>query len=352
MGWRNRRVASTSMNRESSRSHAVFTMTLESKESRNELVNIRRSQLNLVDLAGSERQKDTHTEGSRLKEASSINRSLMCLGQVIMALVDVSNGKSRHICYRDSKLTFLLKAVINEDTQGNVKQLQAEVKKLKEQLAQALTSSGGDSAPGGPQPLMGNNMQMNHILLKKVAQLEEAWTQKDKFIHSSRMIIRFREDHISRLEKKLKAGQSSLSDAESQALIDQLKEEIKILSDQVDHHPKMTRYAAENYSLREENRLLRSLESVLKAEEVSTQVAAELEEAFQRALESEKLTEGKDILTTPTKAYNLRSRFVPLSSPEHLNGFDNDGEDIWSEQPPSDMTEMALTEELRQVQVR
>ncbi|MEQ2168504.1 hypothetical protein GOODEAATRI_015186, partial [Goodea atripinnis] len=311
MGWRNRRVASTSMNRESSRSHAVFTMTLESKESRNELVNIRRSQLNLVDLAGSERQKDTHTEGSRLKEASSINRSLMCLGQVIMALVDVSNGKSRHICYRDSKLTFLLKAleillkhlfgllflqaVINEDTQGNVKQLQAEVKKLKEQLAQALTSSGGDSAPGGPQPLMGNNMQMNHILLKKVAQLEEAWTQKDKFIHSSRMIIRFREDHISRLEKKLKAGQSSLSDAESQALIDQLKEEIKILSDQVDHHPKMTRYAAENYSLREENRLLRSLESVLKAEEVSTQVVAELEEAFQRALESEKLTEGKDV---------------------------------------------------------
>lgn len=134
MGWRNRRVASTSMNRESSRSHAVFTMTLESKESRNDVVNIRRSQLNLVDLAGSERQKDTHTEGSRLKvqffdpfswiffllnfvivsvpllqEASSINRSLMCLGQVIMALVDVSNGKSRHICYRESKLTFLLK---------------------------------------------------------------------------------------------------------------------------------------------------------------------------------------------------------------------------------------------------
>lgn len=67
MGWRNRRVASTSMNRESSRSHAVFSMSLESKESVNEVVNIRTSQLNLVDLAGSERQKDTHTEGSRLK---------------------------------------------------------------------------------------------------------------------------------------------------------------------------------------------------------------------------------------------------------------------------------------------
>lgn len=89
-----------------------------------------------------------------------------------------------------------------------------------------------------------NKMYGNHltvllvcpqILLKKVAQLEEAWTQKDKFIHSSRMIIRFREEHISRLEKKLKAGQSSVSDMESQALIDQLKKEIKILSDQVKH---------------------------------------------------------------------------------------------------------------------
>ena len=67
MGWRNRRVASTSMNRESSRSHAVFTITVESMEKNNEVMNIRSSQLNLVDLAGSERQKDTHTEGVRLK---------------------------------------------------------------------------------------------------------------------------------------------------------------------------------------------------------------------------------------------------------------------------------------------
>uniref|UniRef100_A0A7N6AB43 Kinesin-like protein n=1 Tax=Anabas testudineus TaxID=64144 RepID=A0A7N6AB43_ANATE len=459
MGWRNRRVASTSMNRESSRSHAVFTMTLESKESVNDVVNIRTSQLNLVDLAGSERQKDTHTEGSRLKEASSINRSLMCLGQVIMALVDVSNGKNRHICYRDSKLTFLLrdslggnaktyiianvhpgskcfgeslstlqfaqrakliknKAIINEDTQGNVRQLQAEVKKLKEQLAEALASQAHvDSYKAkfmAAIRLWKKREEEKRMLLQKMAQLEEAWTQKDKFIHSSRMIVRFREDHISRLEKKLKAGQSLLSDKESQALIDQLKEEIKILRDQVEHHPKMTRYAAENFSLREENRQLRSLESVMKAEEVLTQVSAELEEAFQRVIESERLTETAaasstlvaadlaatveklkkqisqlqsekryldksnwhlenileatnaykkqevtelnrihvetiKILSTPTKAYNLRSRVVPLSSPDHLNGTDNTG-DIWDEQPPSDMTEMALTEELRQVQ--
>ena len=55
------------MNRESSRSHAVFTVTLESKERKAGMASIKVSRLHLVDLAGSERQKDTHAEGVRLK---------------------------------------------------------------------------------------------------------------------------------------------------------------------------------------------------------------------------------------------------------------------------------------------
>lgn len=62
------------------------------------------------------------------------------------------------------------------------------------------------------------------------------------------------------------------------------------------------------------------------------------------------------ILTTPTKGYNLRNRLVPLSSPDHLNGqAENiDVDDIQSEQPPPEMNELAceaLTEELKQMQV-
>lgn len=49
----------------------------------------------------------------------------------------------------------------------------------------------------------------------------------------------------------------------------------------------MTRYAAENFTLRQENRQLRSLESVIKAEEAATTIAVELDETFQRAMESE-----------------------------------------------------------------
>eukprot|EP00256_Glycine_max_P057171 XP_014624896.1 kinesin-like protein KIN-12E [Glycine max] len=56
----------------------------------------------------SNRQKTSGAEGERLKEAANINKSLSTLGHVIMILVDVANGKQRHIPYRDSRLTFLL----------------------------------------------------------------------------------------------------------------------------------------------------------------------------------------------------------------------------------------------------
>nr|XP_054748122.1 kinesin-like protein KIF15 [Lytechinus pictus] len=187
-GWHNRRVAATSMNRESSRSHAVFTVSIESKEKKAGVSNIRVSQLHLVDLAGSERQKDTKAIGVRLKEAGSINKSLSILGNVIMALVDIAHGKQRHVPYRDSKLSFLLRdslggnaktyiianvhpdakcfgetlstlkfarrakmiknrAVVNEDTQGNTLHLQAEIRRLREALA--MKEADG-SIPRGP----------------------------------------------------------------------------------------------------------------------------------------------------------------------------------------------------------
>ncbi|KAK2867619.1 hypothetical protein QQF64_023345 [Cirrhinus molitorella] len=366
MGWRNRRVASTSMNRESSRSHAVFTMTLESKETGQEVVNIRTSQLNLVDLAGSERQRDTHAEGSRLKEASSINRSLMCLGQVIMALMDVSNGKNRHICYRDSKLTFLLrdslggnaktyiianvhpgskcfgetlstlqfaqrakliknKAMVNEDTQGNVRQLQAEVRKLKEQLANALSQARIIEVTPTDQQTAHSNPEASYktqfiqamnfwkkvqeekkALQEKVSQLEAAWAQKEKFIQSNRMILKFRDDHIAQLKKELQTGQRLDPDQQNQ----QLQEEIRLLREQVEHHPRMMRYAAENCALREEVRALRALDSVRSAVETKVQSLTTLEKTFLQLLEAQRTEESSGappIYSTPVTMETLSS---------------------------------------------
>ncbi len=113
-GNRNRHTAETSMNKDSSRSHSIFTIyieTAETKKDGNE--SLRVGKLNLVDLAGSERQAKTHAEGDRLKEAAKINLSLSALGNVISALVD---GKSSHIPYRDSKLTRLLQDSLGGNT--------------------------------------------------------------------------------------------------------------------------------------------------------------------------------------------------------------------------------------------
>lgn len=103
-GNQNRTIGATNMNEHSSRSHAIFIVTIE-MGSLGDNSGIRVGRLNLVDLAGSERQNKTGSCGERLREASKINLSLSALGNVISALVD---GKTTHVPYRDSKLTRLL----------------------------------------------------------------------------------------------------------------------------------------------------------------------------------------------------------------------------------------------------
>uniref|UniRef100_A0A1I7VGZ0 Kinesin-like protein n=1 Tax=Loa loa TaxID=7209 RepID=A0A1I7VGZ0_LOALO len=110
-GSENRHVGATLMNKDSSRSHSIFTVYVEVALNNG---SIRTGKLNLVDLAGSERQAKTGTTGDRFKEATKINLSLSALGNVISAFVD---GKSKHIPYRDSKLTRLLKDSLG----GNMK---------------------------------------------------------------------------------------------------------------------------------------------------------------------------------------------------------------------------------------
>tara|TARA_B110000285_G_C15114253_1_gene613109 strand:- start:1524 stop:1958 length:435 start_codon:yes stop_codon:yes gene_type:complete len=102
----NRHVAATNMNEHSSRSHSVFTITVESSEMKEDgKAHIRVGKLNIVDLAGSERQSKTGATGDRLKEASKINLSLSTLCHVISSLTD---PKCTYIPYRDSRLTRIL----------------------------------------------------------------------------------------------------------------------------------------------------------------------------------------------------------------------------------------------------
>ena len=188
-GAKNRHVGATAMNQDSSRSHSIYTITVEQCEAREDgTPAIRMGKLNLVDLAGSERQSKTQASGDRLKEATKINLSLSALGNCISALVD---GRSSHIPYRDSKLTRLLqdslggntktvmvanlgpadwnydetistlryanrakniknKPKINEDPKdAMLREFQEEIARLKERLAASGGSGGGGGGGGG-----------------------------------------------------------------------------------------------------------------------------------------------------------------------------------------------------------
>ena len=140
-----RRVtASTAMNRNSSRSHAILSVVIEqtlaitnnssspednsdpSSECRDDRsddksieMQVKRSKFNFVDLAGSERQKKTGASGERLKEGIDINKGLLALGNVISALGDLKKRGKTFVPYRDSKLTRLLKGSLG----GNHKTL-------------------------------------------------------------------------------------------------------------------------------------------------------------------------------------------------------------------------------------
>ncbi|KAG0577882.1 hypothetical protein KC19_5G188700 [Ceratodon purpureus] len=322
----NRKVAATNMNRESSRSHSVFACSVESKWEKDALTNIRFGRLNLVDLAGSERQKSSGAEGDRLKEAANINKSLSTLGLVIMILVDVANGKQRHVPYRDSKLTFLLQdslggnskttiiatispsnsnaletvstlkfaqrakfirnnALINEDSSGDVSALRREIQQLKEEInhlkchnvSAMLPLEGEPTNVGAMSVIPGNSANNLHHKIRaieatlsaalrreqqaqtaakrfaaEIDQLQTLVQQRDQNSQSGRMILRFRDDKIRRLEAVVasKLPVDNYLIEENKRLI----EELELVRSQIDRNPELTRFAMDNIRLMEQVR--------------------------------------------------------------------------------------------------
>ncbi|KAI9123783.1 hypothetical protein K1719_005083 [Acacia pycnantha] len=341
-GSANRKVAATNMNRESSRSHCVFTCVIESRWEKDSTTNFRFARLNLVDLAGSERQKTSGADGERLKEAANINKSLSTLGHVIMILVDVAQGKMRHIPYRDSKLTFLLQdslggnsktmiianvspsiccaaetlntlkfaqrakliqnnAVVNEDSSGDVIALQQQIQFLKEELSTLKHQNVSRSLSFGLAPVKvmkeslegscsekafeveqqhGESMldcqskgirmsskqlksleatlagalrreQMAETSIKQleaeIEQLNRLVRQREEDARSCKMMLRFREDKIRRMESLL-AGSIPI-DGYLQEENKALSDEIQLLQSKLDRNPEVTRFALENIRL-------------------------------------------------------------------------------------------------------
>ncbi|KAJ2706685.1 Kinesin-like protein kif15 [Coemansia sp. IMI 203386] len=321
-GTHSRHVSATSMNRESSRSHSVLMLMIQSMTTTDTdgLTEIRESMFNLVDLAGSERQKLANTSGMRLKEAANINKSLSTLGNVINSLVDISNGKSRHVNYRDSKLTFLLrdslggnsvtfiianvspamcndaetastlrfaqrakmirnKAVVNHDMQGNVPQLQAEIQRLKQQIAQMRSANGNGNPASAVEPKENDDLVRANNDVASSAAREQQLTQfmlilaMRKLGESERQKSRYAEiifelkDKVDRTRRQmlqqqmmLKLHKSLINDLrvnapDSQVLYAEnnvLREEISALQLALSAQPDYTDLLIENMQLQEE----------------------------------------------------------------------------------------------------
>ncbi|KPI88257.1 putative Unc104-like kinesin [Leptomonas seymouri] len=257
-----RTTASTAMNATSSRSHAVFAITLTQKQKKNPLITVKTSRLNLVDLAGSERASKTLTTGKRQTEGSNINLSLTCLGNVISALAEVEEtGRSRHVPYRDSTLTWILKdnlggnsktvmlatvspssmqyeetmstlryaerakkivnrAVVNETNNNElIAALQKEISSLKSQLASAS---------------MSERERLLEELEASEAVKKELTSSLEEKLAETKRLMREREEYMRELEAKLSAQMEEIeklriANEKKEKCIDELLRRIRVL---------------------------------------------------------------------------------------------------------------------------
>ncbi|KAI9822083.1 MAG: kinesin-like protein Klp8 [Phylliscum demangeonii] len=260
-GNKARTVAATNMNETSSRSHAVFTLTLTQKrhDRATKLATEKVAKINLVDLAGSERATATGATGARLKEGAEINRSLSTLGRVISALAELSTGKRRNVSsmvpYRDSVLTWLLKdslggnsmtsmiaaispadinyeetlstlryadsakriknhAVVNEDPNARmIRELQAELAQLRQKLTSGSGAAGLADRDAADTPL---EQQMVSIVagdgsVKQVskAEIAEQLNQSEKLYHDLNQTW---EEKLQRTEQIQKEREAALEE--------------------------------------------------------------------------------------------------------------------------------------------
>ena len=226
-----------------------------------------------------------------------------------MALVDIMKGKQRHVAYRDSKLTFLLRdslggntktsvianispaaqcfgetlstlqfasrakmiknnAKINEDVSGDVAALQREIAELKAKLANG--GGGGSDAPAAEGKSADEMRALvmaairnreaadaeKCVMEERVRMLDEMVAKKEKALQSTKMILKFRDTALRQAESKLK-GKGAEPEADPAAEL--LRKEVVELRKMVDSHPEVTRFAKKALELKEELKQLRAM---------------------------------------------------------------------------------------------
>jgi len=347
-----RRVAETRMNKESSRSHAVFQLLLRCYKMDDENKVEQVSKLYLVDLAGSERVSASGATGARLKEAANINRSLSALSDVIKALTStksIENGGKQFVPYRNSSLTWLLKeslggnaktvmlatvspdatnyqeslstlkyaerakkivnkARINKESkEALVNSLQKEIKALREQLARYEDLQGDGSSVVSEEEAQQHRQRSNLLVrlesqTKLMDSLSTSWEEKRQ--HA--------ENHFASLEdqnKKLKIEKDRMEEEmqklqdEKRALESREVEEEKRKQERQQRH----RLQIEQQRLRRKSDHSKLLDSQRELEEARARIL-ELEEALHKSNE-EKQAFAKALSLEKKSALDTQQKF-------------------------------------------
>ncbi|XP_042485378.1 kinesin-like protein KIN-7E isoform X2 [Macadamia integrifolia] len=188
-----RQIGETSLNENSSRSHQILRLTIESSAreffGKDNLSTLAAS-VNFVDLAGSERASQALSAGTRLKEGCHINRSLLTLGTVIRKL---SKGRNGHVPYRDSKLTRILQHSLG----GNAR------------TAIICTVS----------PARSHVEQSRNTLLFASCANEVATNAQVNVVMSDKALVKHLQKELARLESELRNPGQACATSDSQAIL-------------------------------------------------------------------------------------------------------------------------------------
>jgi len=331
-GRRNRTTAETKMNERSSRSHSIFTITVESSElGVDKKQHIRAGKLNMVDLAGSERIAKTEATGDRLEEATKINLSLSTLCHVIATLTDPN--PNQFVPYRNSKLTRLLqdslggntktimvanigpadynyeeslntlryanrakniqnKPNINEDPKdAMIREFQEEITKLKAMLAQQ-----------GLNPVIGENgepmIYEKEIVIENTEKVKE---MEEKLAREKEELRRKTEEEMRKIE-----AQKNLAEEEKHKLLQNLKhkehEKNKVLEQNKDLINKIKSYEEKMIQgKQEEENAKKKIKELKKAQE-----EIKLREEQKKKLEEELKAKEEEKMNLEYKFSNLK----------------------------------------------
>lgn len=380
MGQSNRSVGFTNMNAESSRSHSLFIVNIMQKDTRTG--SKKAGKLYLVDLAGSEKVGKTGAKGTTLDEAKMINKSLSALGNVINALTD---GKSKHVPYRDSKLTRVLqesiggnsrttlivncspdssnemetlstlrfgtraksiknKATVNEERSvGEMKiicnKLQQEIVRLrkyittlegelgivkeggKSSLVDSLKEKSLHSAVSAPSVKMPNSNALQE-LHNQIEQLEKDVTEKEELINAGEEAKRILIDQLQEKESDYDELQTELNNAISQS------EEQKKFN--------------EEYSEEQKSLIAQIASKDILIEQLQISIKEKLTESEQLKLENSKLKDEQKLINSQQrKKKGKRQRSLSL---QKLSKQTND----WTQK--EEVLESNLSRSLRKIE--